>query len=256
MDGSANRVDNSPEADESRNFYFCDGIFGQLIGGTFVILNLNEGRYLQIDLSDKRILLNGLQQGLNTPEKDSAFDGAIWLTGKQYREVRPQIDALIEKGLLSPNRGNNNLPGTAEPVDITRDFSGNSERVSKITITERSAFWLATSISDFRLRFQKLKRIISRFQDRAQQCNLSDEHAALRAWRAFSTLRPFYPRPASCLFDSLAAATFFQMRDIRVTWTFGVKLQPFAAHCWLEHGDAIVNDSVDSINRFTRIMRV
>jgi hypothetical protein len=39
-------------------------------------------------------------------------------------------------------------------------------------------------------------------------------------------------------------------------WVFGVQSRPFAAHCWLQLGGVVLNDTVDHVKRYTPIMVV
>jgi hypothetical protein len=40
------------------------------------------------------------------------------------------------------------------------------------------------------------------------------------------------------------------------TWVFGVQTRPFAAHCWLQHENIVLNDTVEHVTRYTPIMTV
>ena len=37
-------------------------------------------------------------------------------------------------------------------------------------------------------------------------------------------------------------------------WVFAVKGAPFAAHCWIQLGDIVLNDSVENVRAYTPIM--
>lgn len=72
----------------------------------------------------------------------------------------------------------------------------------------------------------------------------------------FRTARLLIPIAPNCLTDSLALSAFLSRRDISFKLVFGVKLDPFAAHCWLQNDDAILNDAADSVAAFTPILVV
>lgn len=72
----------------------------------------------------------------------------------------------------------------------------------------------------------------------------------------FKALRLFYPRPYLCLFDSLALMEFLATYSIFPTWVFGVHGEPFHAHCWVQHDDLLLDDSLYRIARLTPIMTV
>jgi len=57
-----------------------------------------------------------------------------------------------------------------------------------------------------------------------------------------------------CLSHSYAVARFMLARGIDASLIFGVRLGPFAAHCWVQHGDCLLNDRLDTVRIFTPIL--
>jgi hypothetical protein len=72
----------------------------------------------------------------------------------------------------------------------------------------------------------------------------------------FETLRYIFPRKYLCLFDSLALIHFLAAYGQFPTWVFGVDAEPFAAHCWLQEGAILLNDTLPNVSRYTPIMAV
>jgi len=72
----------------------------------------------------------------------------------------------------------------------------------------------------------------------------------------FHGLRPFFPRDYLCLFDSLALFIFLANHGVSPRWVFGVQSDPFAAHCWLQEGPLLLNDTLDRVTPYTPIMSV
>ncbi|MEO7679089.1 MAG: lasso peptide biosynthesis B2 protein, partial [Sphingomonas sp.] len=56
-----------------------------------------------------------------------------------------------------------------------------------------------------------------------------------------------------CLPRSIAVAHRMIDRNTRPTLVIGVRAQPFAAHCWIECDDLLVNDRYDTVRAFTPI---
>jgi len=54
----------------------------------------------------------------------------------------------------------------------------------------------------------------------------------------------------------LALLEFLAIKNLYPTWVFGVQAQPFGAHCWLQEGDKLLNESVEYAGQFTPIMAV
>jgi hypothetical protein len=67
-------------------------------------------------------------------------------------------------------------------------------------------------------------------------------------------MRPYYARAYLCRFDSLALIEFLFGHGCLPQWVFGVKCEPFAAHCWVQDDNYVLNDSVEYVQRFTPIM--
>lgn len=73
---------------------------------------------------------------------------------------------------------------------------------------------------------------------------------------AFCQLRPWYPRDYRCLFDSFALSEFLFARRIFSRWVFGVQVMPFGAHCWLQIGELVLNESIEEAGRYTPILAI
>ena len=74
---------------------------------------------------------------------------------------------------------------------------------------------------------------------------------------AFTRLRPlFYTPRAACLLDSLTLLHFLSADGIAPQWVFGVKTDPFDAHCWVQQGQVLFNDVPDRVRQYSPILVV
>jgi hypothetical protein len=73
---------------------------------------------------------------------------------------------------------------------------------------------------------------------------------------AFRNARSLVPLRGNCLSDSLALMRWLAGHGEGATLVFGVKLDPFAAHCWVQSGDVLLNDHPDRVERFARIRTI
>jgi transglutaminase superfamily protein len=71
--------------------------------------------------------------------------------------------------------------------------------------------------------------------------------------RRFATARRFVPVKRNCLVDSLALLQWLDLEPQQPELVFGVKLDPFAAHCWVQRDDLVLNDSIESLLAFTPV---
>jgi hypothetical protein len=84
-----------------------------------------------------------------------------------------------------------------------------------------------------------------------------DERSLLELVSVFATLRPFFfALRGRCLLSSVVLSEFLARYRMRSHCVFGVRARPFAAHCWLEIGNRVLNDSVERVRAFTPILRV
>jgi hypothetical protein len=74
---------------------------------------------------------------------------------------------------------------------------------------------------------------------------------------AFARLRPlFYTLRSACLLDSLTLLNFLGAEGIHPDWVFGVKTEPFDAHCWVQQGELLLNDIPDRVRQYSPILVV
>lgn len=79
------------------------------------------------------------------------------------------------------------------------------------------------------------------------------EDGLLECAHVFRHARRHVPIPTRCLLDSLALTRFLARRGQASTIVFGVSHEPFSAHCWVQVGDLVLNDTVGSVLTHTPI---
>lgn len=73
---------------------------------------------------------------------------------------------------------------------------------------------------------------------------------------AFTRILPWLPFQGVCLYRSLLLLRVLRRRGYDARWVFGVHTWPFQAHCWLQVGDTVLDDTADRLTAFTPIMVV
>ncbi len=88
---------------------------------------------------------------------------------------------------------------------------------------------------------------------------LPDDRADGQLARAarFIAARRFVPVKPNCLLDSIALLRWLEPEAAGASLVFGVKLEPFAAHCWVQNDTMVLNDLTDHVARFepVRVIR-
>lgn len=70
----------------------------------------------------------------------------------------------------------------------------------------------------------------------------------------FEHLRPWLPLDGECLSRSYHLLLYLRARGHDPRWVFGVRTWPFRAHCWLQIGDAVLDDDVERLVAYHPIM--
>lgn len=72
----------------------------------------------------------------------------------------------------------------------------------------------------------------------------------------FLRARALIPIKPVCLQDSLALRSWLAAHCAPSSLVLGVRLDPFAAHCWVQHGRTVLNDSADRVAPYVPILVV
>lgn len=219
-----------------------------LADGHLVFSDIRSDKFRCLDRNNTEILLNVL------PAFRATISPADHGENPQARRI---TSALIDNGLLVCDGDVGKDPA---PVMVPRPVTSyleNADSTPSPGFRDRAAFFRACLRASWQLRFRSLRRTMLAVEQRRKAHCVStpvdeDEMRALTA--AFHGLRPYYPRRYLCRFDSLALLEFLSGHQQYPVWVFGVKAEPFGAHCWIQHGACVLNDSLDHVRQFTPIM--
>ncbi|WP_083853361.1 lasso peptide biosynthesis B2 protein [Sphingobium sp. SYK-6] len=76
----------------------------------------------------------------------------------------------------------------------------------------------------------------------------------MNALAAFYRATLLFPRASRCLPDALALQRFITRRGVSSKIIFGVQTDPFQAHCWVQHDDAVLCQSLETVTGFRVIL--
>ena len=232
----------------SKNCYVCNA------QGYWIILNVRRDKYLCIthaDLTSIGSRIYGWQHRDGDAENCQHLDagrGAL-------------IESLVAKGVLTSN--------SDEGKPFVESKNASSETAvalpapigsTKPPILCMANFLLACAKMDWCLRKGKLSLALARIKRRRLCAGSStkslEDSNAVTLIAAFKDLRPLYPRPYLCLFDSLALLEFLAGYHSYPRIVFGVVADPFQAHCWLQDGSVVLNDDLERVGRYKPILSV
>jgi hypothetical protein len=90
-----------------------------------------------------------------------------------------------------------------------------------------------------------------RGETRPQRQALVEARAAV-----FNALLPWSPIQGACLLQSAWLIEFLGQANLSADWVFGVRTWPFSAHCWVQAGDVVLNDTVERVAPYRVILKV
>lgn len=217
---------------------YCD------IAGRLVFLDLAKDRYFRLPPKMERTFRNWISR-----------EGEC-LTG---------IEGLFGLGVLVEAPDHPVRP-TAHPHAPARKGALEREWIHDLhpnlrTVLSVFAIVLITSIE---LRCRTLKGALDALDlDRrrlalpTQVCTAaSRDHDLFLAATMFRKARVFVPISPSCLLDSISLAKFLTRKKHYSSIVFGVTIDPFSAHCWVQSGNIVLSDYVGNVNAYTSIRTV
>ena len=166
---------------------------------------------------------------------------------------------LLTAGILSES--------PAAAPDMARSARAADGDLQSMTLSDpdpgfRRSIWSAAAAllyADGALRMLPIGRIITAVCKRKRSRSVTgpvDFERTAQLTTDFLRYRPFFPRDYLCLFDSLALVRFLSRYDLYPDWVFGVREEPFRAHCWVQAGAVVLNDHLDNVSGYTPIMTV
>lgn len=207
-----------------------------MVGGRCIFLDLRRDRYLALDPSCQR-----------------AFDRAR--TGHPLCPEEPAARQLLSSGLFSASH----IAGGVAPVEVsvpTRSLPG-APSSSRPNLATSFVLWAEIARARHALRTIPLERLIDAYR-RRRKCLRAKRPArdVERLAQHYMAARLLVPIAPSCLQDSLAMAAWLAKRSCDATMVFGVKRDPFAAHCWLQADGWILTDAADRAAAFVPVLAV
>ncbi len=234
-------------------YFLSKDCFVCKMGCHWIILSARRDRYLCVahaDLASIGDQLHGWQDQSIAMPTLSAQVGA-----------NPFIESLISNGIItSDSIAGKSFAEPHYPVPDRQMEPAEPIRQGRVSPFRVARFFLACATADWQLRTTAICRTLTRVEKRRLRAGpapaVNDAALALSLVGIFKSLRPLYPRPYLCLFDSLALLEFLAGYHFFPRVVFGVVADPFQAHCWLQEGATVFNDDLERVGRFRPILSV
>lgn len=223
----------------------------------WVILDVNRDKYLCVDGQQLESLGPWLHGWEGTVPCGAEAASAL----SPPREAIALANKLLSLQILSEHAGGaKEVRGIVYPHPTDAVDPDVPAHTRRSPYTHALTFFLSSATASRQLRDKGFQATISRVRARKRgkvdSSRPFDSQRARSLISVFGSLRWFYPRPYLCLFDSLALIEFLAHFNLYPDWVFGVTADPFEAHCWVQSGGVVLNDTIERVSAFTPIMYV
>lgn len=211
------------------HIHFCE------IGGQRVFLDLAGDRYFSLP-----------------PAADAAF-ASLQDADDDVSTCVGDIPFLLRAGVLIAVPGGKPITRTCHPRPTRSLLEGAETRAGA---SPRALFeaWLLVLRARHAVKKKKLPAYLQALTRGRPATTNDPAMTPAHALGQFRTARRFIPIAPNCLYDSLALCRFLQRRGICADLVIGAKLYPFGAHCWLQQGEIVLNDSLAYARDFEPVL--
>lgn len=235
-----------------RKLFLADGIHVCAIDGGAVFLDLNANRYLAVP-PEAAQALNYCLEGFSAFRPDAASDPY------NSEGAAATIDSLVARQVLTASKELGH-PAELAVSHAARALPPGRARQSRRRIRTRhvAAFLESYGRVLLGLRLKRLPRLISYIRasneviPAGSQPNLERLPETLEIFRLIRTF--VYTAKEACLLDSLVLANYLRFFAFAPHFFIGVRTKPFLAHAWVEVGDYVVDDRIESLKGLTPIL--
>lgn len=152
------------------------------------------------------------------------------------------------------------IAGFARPITLAsweppqKSILSGREARQRPSLGDLLLAWRLVATARRRIRHQPIPELLARLESGSEvrTAGMAGPSAAAR----FAAARRFVPVPRNCLLDSVGLLLWLERGGERATLLFGVKLNPFGAHCWVQSGSLLLNDHVEHVERFTPVRAI
>ena len=166
---------------------------------------------------------------------------------------------LERLNIIEPGRAGGRAIRPPEPAQIWRSLIEEEAPLSGWRAAVFAEVTLNLAKARFRLRGQRFGQILEHLRARKNDREPAETPGPceVEAWvSSYNAARRLVPLKPVCLQDSLGLLDYLAARRAFPDLVFGVKLAPFAAHCWVQANGVVLNETIDTASAYTPILVV
>jgi hypothetical protein len=235
----------------SRHIHVCR------LNATVIVLDLARDRYFGLSGLPEQALA-AFVPGWPQPETRAVPPHELLSSDETITIVR----GFTAQGLLTPTEADGK-PATPAALDVASAriaMDGNVTRSRQLRFDDVLAFLTACVSTAWSLRRHSLRHAIEAVSARKKGCTDKwgfDAEKTADLVAIFRRLRSFtFSGHRRCLFHALTLIKFLSRYDVYPEFVMGVKIEPWAAHSWVQCGEYVLDGTPEQVRFFTPILVV
>lgn len=235
-------------------YYVAKHVHACVAGDYCVLLDVRQGEYLCVGHAEAVALGSRIAGWLRIEGEHVAAPETT------LQSVDAALRDMAAQGMLTDDPRNGRALDIPVISPATRSVNAAEGRYSIPGPVDVVNFVRACIRTRHDLRSLPLEALVRRIQMRRERRGALpfDLAVAGRKVGIFRKLRPYFPvsGKGQCMFDSLALVEFLACYGLCPQWVFGVRTEPFYAHCWVQQENFLMNEDIDRVRSYAPIMAV
>jgi len=246
-----------PDCNSHRKYFLKRGVFVCRTRDGAIFLDIESESYFGLGQPSAAALETVV---LNWPRHNGALSRQPATVSVADNFPEELARALVTKRLLTDDEASA-APATLASVTPKEEVT--FEEALSHRLPKRPDIFIsylrATLSVLIRMRFASLEALIRRFRLRTPQGRELDPKFTRGRARelscSFLALQSvIVSRKGACMFDSLCLTRFLEYYGIFASIIIAVRTSPFEAHCWVQSGNLVLNDTISNVQEFSPIL--
>ena len=226
-------------------YLFRNGVHACAVGGDYVLLDTALDRYLYLS-GAQAVWFADIAAAPEAALPGSAGNFAERLCDRHVLTRRKDLGQPIQ--LTPPSDVNASL----YDLDAAQGITPSLRHLATLLVL-RAAWGHARQARGRRL--AATLTIAQEWKQKARAKASGSDTRAIDLARCFHALTPYcFSIHNACFGRSLLLLGFLAHFGVDADWTFGVRLSPFAAHCWVSRNGIVLNEACDTCADYQTIM--
>ncbi|WP_114952215.1 lasso peptide biosynthesis B2 protein [Sphingosinicella terrae] len=172
--------------------------------------------------------------------------------GENLQERQAELGRLADLGLVRIASTASPFPEPATIAPPGLDLA--DAAATRPSLRDLAAALAAEVVTILELRLRRIHLILERIErrDAAAPAEASDDRYRQIAC-AFERTSLIFPAADRCLVRAFALMRLCRWRGLRPKLVFGVRLDPFTAHCWVQSGHAVLVGGFEQARQFAPV---